>query len=65
LGDLARAAGGTSRLAALLDVRPSSIQRWARTRPSKSVRLLLARLAAEYGLPVAAQRELAHPPEYT
>jgi DNA-binding transcriptional regulator YdaS (Cro superfamily) len=60
LGDLARAAGGTIRLAELLGVHKRTVQQWARCVPPASARRLLSRLAAEYGLPRETQRELAH-----
>jgi DNA-binding transcriptional regulator YdaS (Cro superfamily) len=60
LGDLARAAGGTIRLAELLGVHRRTVQQWARCVPPASARRLLSRLAAEYGLPRETQRELAH-----
>ncbi len=59
LGALARAVGGTARLAELLEVHTTTIQDWAKIRPRKPVRLLLARLAAEYSLSKAHQLELA------
>jgi hypothetical protein len=62
LGDLARAAGGTKELAALIGVIPRTIQFWGRRSYPipKHVCMLFARLAAEYGLPESAQRELEH-----
>jgi DNA-binding transcriptional regulator YdaS (Cro superfamily) len=59
LGDLARATGGTARLAKLLGVVPATVRDWSSHGAPSMTRGLLARLAAEYGLSEAVQVELS------
>jgi hypothetical protein len=60
LGVLARAVGGTGKLAQELGTTPRTLQRWARKRAlEKRFRSMLERVAADHHLPATVLRELA------
>jgi DNA-binding transcriptional regulator YdaS (Cro superfamily) len=61
LGILARAVGGTGRLAAELGVSSRTLQRWARKKGGLQTRFraMLERVAAHHHLPPAVRRQLA------